>query len=416
MFNTPIFMAQLLIGHGNFPEAEKYARQALSEDPQDGAAHAVLAEALAYQKKTREALKEVQQAIQLSPEDPHAHYVHSVILYQLRRWEDSKRAIHESIRLAPWNADYYGILSAYYFEEHDWNKALEVAGQGRSINPENEQCANMMAAALIKLNRKQEVEQVLGDTLERNPENDEAHANQGWARLYTGQYQSAMIHFREALRINPDNRSARNGILEALRARNPLYRIALRYFLWMSRMNTQARWVVVIGGLIFARVVRAIGLAVPSLEPFAIVLTFAYILFVIFTWIARPMTDLLLRLDQNGRLLLTKSQIQSTNMGLVLLALAGVFFASGLVGGNGTYFGAALGTLAMILPVFGSFQARSGSKRTTLLVYTLILALIGVGALAQALLGQTSSFDLASVFVLGWVAFSWVANIVASSR
>jgi len=392
------------------------ARQAVSENPQDGLAHAILAQALSHQKNVREAFREIQLAIQLSPAEPHVHYLHSIILFQRKQWKPAKEAIREAIRLYPENADYYGILSAFHFEDHDWKTALEIAEQGRAIEPENEQCINMMAAALIKLGRRDELAKVLGDALARNPENDEAHANQGWAALHAGQMEVTMLHFREALRLNPDNRSARNGILESLRARNPLYRIILRYFLWMSRMNTQARWGVILGGYVFIRVINSIGMTVPILAPFTFLLSIVYMLFAIFTWIARPMTDLLLRLDRNGRLLLSKSQIQSTNVGLLLVAVAVGLFLIGLINESPACFGGALGALALILPVFGSFQVQAGNKRNALLVYTLVLTFVGIGAFGQALSFWKAPFDLSNIFFLGWIAFSWIANIVASSR
>ena len=91
--------------------------------------------------------------------------------------------------------------------------------------------------ALVQLGRKDEAQQTLGSALANDPENALTHANQGWALLHRGDHAKALEHFREALRIDPELDWARAGIVEALKARHLIYRVMLRFFLWMGRQS-----------------------------------------------------------------------------------------------------------------------------------------------------------------------------------
>ena len=82
-----------------------------------------------------------------------------------------------------------------------------------------------------------------GSALANDPENALTHANQGWALLHRGDHAKALEHFREALRIDPELDWARAGIVEALKARHLIYRLMLRFFLWIGRQASVAQWI-----------------------------------------------------------------------------------------------------------------------------------------------------------------------------
>ena len=57
-------------------------------------------------------------------------------------------------------------------------------------------------------------------------------------------------HFLSALRIEPEHREAREGLLHAFRARSPLYRAYLKYSFMMEKLGRAGRGMVVIGLLV----------------------------------------------------------------------------------------------------------------------------------------------------------------------
>src|SRR5262249_17996730 len=185
---------------------------------------------------------------------------------------------------------------------------------GLALDPEHVGCTNLRAMALVKLGRNAEAGAALADTLANDPENAFSHANQGWALLHQGQPRQALEHFREALRLEPGLEFARAGILEAIKARNPVYGLMLRYFLWMGRLRRGAHWAVILGlYFVFNCVLGNMADANPAWRPWVMPLQVAYIAFVVLTWIAEPLFNLLLRLDRFGRHALTREEIVATN-------------------------------------------------------------------------------------------------------
>src|SRR4030095_8604876 len=105
--------------------------------------------------------------------------------------------------------------------------------------------------------------------------------------------------FREALRLDPQLDPAREGLVRALKARNPLYGALLRYFLWMSRVPARTRWAVLVGALLIARVLGPL-----------------FVLSLLFMWLpgtAEPMSNLVLRLSRYGRLALSRTETVASN-------------------------------------------------------------------------------------------------------
>ena len=185
-----------------------------------------------------------------------------------------------------------------------------------SIDPQHAGCVNLRAIALVRLGRKAEAAQTIDAALSRDPHNAVTHANQGWALLHQGQHRQALEHFRQgAMRINPELDWARAGMVEALKARHLIYRLMLRYFLWMSRLNRRAQWGLVVGAYLAYQVLIWAGRAEPRLRPIVWPLAIGYVAFVYLTWIAMPLFDLLLRLNRFGRHAVSRPASRRTGSG-----------------------------------------------------------------------------------------------------
>ena len=123
--------------------------------------------------------------------------------------------------------------------------------------------------ALTHLGRKAEAESTLGEALAEDPEDALAHANLGWASLHKSNPDKALEHFREALRLDPTMEWARLGVVEALKARHLVYRVMLRFFLWMGRQTQAAQWAVVLALVVGPNLLASIARKPPPhLKPF----------------------------------------------------------------------------------------------------------------------------------------------------
>lgn len=400
--------------------AENELRQALADDPQNAYAHSLLALCLSERQLFKEATEEAGQAIHLAPDFPFAHFALARVLFDRNRFTEALPAINEAIRLDPEDADQHALLANIHLQEHRWSEALSAAEQGLQFDPEHVGCTNLRAIALVKLGRKAEAGQTIDTALAKHPENSITHANQGWTLLHQGDPKKAAEHFREALRLDPQNEWARTGIIEALKARHFIYAWMLKYFLWMGKFSRRGQWAIILGGYVGNRILASIAAQDPSLAPWVLPLQIAYIAFALLTWLAYPFFNLLLRLNEFGRMVLSEEQIFASNLFGLSLLLALVGLAMCLIFGFDTpWLIMALVFGVLLIPVSSVFKFREGKSRNVMAGLTVVLVLLGIGSILTRI-NHTEPNDAAQtllgLFILGAVASTWVANILASQR
>lgn len=402
--------AQLLLAQSRPADAEQEALLALSEQPESTAALALLALSRSAQKKKSEALDAAQRAVGLAPDDPYLHYVHGFILHRLDRQDAARSALNESLRLDPQSADTFSLLAAIELNTSHWEAALKAAEQALALNPEHVEAANFRAMALVGLGRKDEATQAVDFALHREPDNALSHANQGWNYLHRNEPKRAQEYFREALRLDPELEYARRGMLEALRARNPVYRVMLAYFLWMSRHGAQFQWGIVVGTYFFSRTVVAM-LRQTHGAWWAIALAIVFYLFIYLTWTAQPMFNLLLSFDRFGRYVLSRDEKHATWwFGSAFVLALGCLIWWPLGGGEFAMLGAIIAGACSIC-LAATFTRRERA-RLILGGLTAVLALLGAFGMYTLWCDPENGGSTLPLFFYGFLGFQILANFV----
>ncbi len=398
--------AQVLLEQSRYDLAETELRRALADEPSDPYAHALLAQCLAELDKLGPATAEAREAIRLAPDAPMCHFVLAQVLLQRDRIDEADVALAEAIRLDPEDANFYSLQASIRYHQRGWVETLQAARQGLAIDPENVGCTNLEAMALVQLGRKDEAGRTIATALAREPENAISHANMGWTLLRKGQHRQAMEHFRESLRLEPNNEWARHGIVEALKARNPIYRWMLAYFFWMSTLSSRAQWGVLIGLYFVNRFVSGLSRTNPELRPVLLPLMILYIAFAFLTWNAAPLFNLLLRLNRFGRLALSRQQIIASN--LLGVCLLGAFACLGAWAATrqAEWVEGAIVLALLTMPISATFNCSAGWPRVVMIVYTSLMAALGLcGAAGQTLIPPDASGALHVLRYLSGLAF-----------
>ena len=364
-----------------------------------------------------EAIQEAQKAVTLAPDIPNTYYVLGSVLDDVGRFKEAEAAAREALRLDPEDADYYALASSIRLQQKQWADALALANLGLSHDPDHVPCTNLKAMAQVNLGQRQEAGVTIGSALAKDPDNALSHANQGWADLHRGDHKAALDHFREALRLNPQMEWARQGILEALRARNPLYALLLRYFLWMSRLRGRLQMGVVMGAWVGNQVIRSLQRSNPALAPYLAPLVIAYLAFAYLTWTARPLFNLLLRLDRFGRLALNRDQIVTSNWFGVSLLIALACLVGAVVTNRASLWFLAVAFVLLTIPVAatGGRSAENGRKVMALCTAGLA-ALACVAATVSFVSGPSQADNLFLAFYGGCALFVWITNAVGVGR
>jgi tetratricopeptide (TPR) repeat protein len=286
----------ILIEQGRYPDAEKFFRESLAQNPIDAPVLYYLAVCELNQHKPKDALGTVDRALALEPEVDSFHALRGMVLVDLKRTGEAKASIEEALRLDPDNDFAYVALAALHISKNQWADAEKAARRALDINPENSVAANQLAHTLRLQNRLQESMDRTDYMLAQNPEDANAHCAAGWTALQRGEQKKAEEHFLEALRLEAGSVSAREGLKESFKARAPLYRAYLNYCFFMQRFTEGKQWLVVIGLIVGVRLAQQF--LPPLIALFVIAL---YFLFVLWVHVARAVGNLQLTFDRLAR-------------------------------------------------------------------------------------------------------------------
>jgi Tfp pilus assembly protein PilF len=367
----------LLYQQNRYSAAEIELKQALAADPGHAFAHAVLALCYLDQGKVEPAQREVGQAIRFDPGLSYAHYAQARLLIKQYRWKESEESIAEALRIDPTNASFHAVRASIFLELRNATAAVHAAEEGLSYDPTHAGCSAVRTMALLRLGRKADAVEETAEALRRDPQDSLAHTGRGWALLHARKPGEALHHFRESLRIDPTNEFAREGLIESLRARYWLYRQMLGFFLWMGRLSPATQWTVIVGLFVLQRALGAAAQNEPQLQPFALPALCALFGFALLSWLAKPLFNLLLRLNRFGRLALTREEIRQSNWiaGLIALGLAMIPIA--VLDDDLTGLAALLTALTctlLLVPLCGIFRLPVGWRRNLMRLYTGMMA------------------------------------------
>jgi tetratricopeptide (TPR) repeat protein len=201
----------------------------LREDSGDVDLLALLCEARLHQNKLEEAEETIDSAIALSPDYDYLFYTKARISLEKERYDEAESLLQHAIALDPLDANYFAFLAHIKSFRKEYAEALRLANKALELDSENLLALNTRSTAQLKLGNNEASFETIRGALREDPNNAYTHANYGWGLLEKGEVKKAMEHFKEALQNEPDQTYAQAGLQEALKARNPLYRLFLKY-------------------------------------------------------------------------------------------------------------------------------------------------------------------------------------------
>lgn len=375
--NAHFQRASMLMEQARYSLAEDELRQALTQDPDNGLAHAMLGLCLSNLNRFNDAQQEAETAIHLEPDQPFVFYAYASVLLGRNDFKKAKSAVETAIGMDPFSQHHFAMLARIEFQLHNWQAAADAADSGLSLDPEDVECTNLRAMALVKLGKTIDAQETLKTALKRSPEDPFSHANLGWSLLENGEPQKAMEHFREALRLDPEMEWARSGIIEAMKARYFIYRIMLSWFLWMAKLQQKAQFGVIIFAYIGYQILNGIAANNPGLAPWINPFLIVYVAFALMTWLAVPLFNLVLRTNKFGRLALSDEQIRtSTWVGLCVVGSVGMLIAY-FFAGSFEFLGCALAFALIIPPISRVYNCSEGWPRSTLALISIAMGIWG---------------------------------------
>lgn len=375
--------AGLLYDQHRYDLAADEARAVLASDPDDAFAHALLSLSLTRLERAEEATAEAEAAIGRMPDLPVAHAAHAYALLARNRFARARHAAVEAIRLEPTDPDHYALLAQVDLSNRKWAAAYEATTQGLAIVADHAELLRARSVAATHLGRLEEAEGSVKASLRSMPDEPFALATRGYQQMHAGRFADARATFTNVLQLDPSNQLAQSGLVETIKATNPLYRALLRYFLWMSRLPTWQQFLVIFGGPAIFRSIRNTLQADPSTEWLVGPLVGIWLVFILSTWLAVPLSNLVLFLHPLGRHALDEDErLEATIIGVLMAtAIAGVAV---LLAGIEAGLFLAIIAAATALPTAAAFRSAPGWPRYVLGGLAAVVAVTGAAATTLA--------------------------------
>ncbi|MBK8667961.1 MAG: tetratricopeptide repeat protein [Saprospiraceae bacterium] len=412
-FARQLSHVDVLLSQGRFAHAEAILERLLATDYETSSVMKLMTVAKMGLGKYKDAEELCQTIISLHPDDSFLFYIMASIRGTERKFSEAKSFIKEAISMEPANAAYHAYLSNICLQTKEFTEALHAADTGLSIDAENIDALNARSSALVSLGRKEEAFQTIEKSLATDPNNSDTHANMGWGLLHHGKTDDALKHFKEALKENPMSEYARNGMLEAMKSRFPVYRYFLMLMLWLSKLNNKNQWVLIIGGFVIYRILLRMANSFEYLQPYLIPVIVLLAMFFLSTWIFSPLMNLYLLTNPFGKLTLNQEQKQSARwvglaLGLSILSLMIYLFITQ----NEGFLSLSVLSFAMMIPLGSMNRPIVSENRKKLKMATIVLAIFVCIDSIMAIFLNNFMSQLFFLPVMGLIAYQWYANFV----
>lgn len=363
-----------------YEQAKLILNAAIKSDPDQDYAHALLAQCC-WATSAPEAEELARSAVRLNPLSAFNQFVLSTVLRE-SRLQESWEAAQAAHLLDPECADYAAHLARIELQHGNAEDALTHAELGLTFDHWHTGCVILRGRSLVRLGRAGlRLEDALA-AVDDKPHEPLAHACLGWTFLELGQTDQAICSFRDALRLNPGEAWAREGILRSMQGSNPVFLRALGGMLWLQSLPPGR----------FARVILALNAPLllliiwqpnamnvhPSLETWNWLFLFVLVGCNCVLTSPRQSFDLLAACHRHGRLALAQRNAVMTGALAVCLLGALLGLAIALAFKSDTLALASFIALTTTIPLSLAADCAPGWPRLIMIALTIATTLAGI--------------------------------------
>ena len=314
MTSVPNFVIQkglILLKQSRYKDAAQIFKDALSQHPQDSYVLYLLASCLYHLPgQLKIAVQTIDQALRLEPNYPEHHELKALILSGLNKHKEALLAIDDALNLNPYSAYAHANKSYIFIGMQKWTQAEGVAREALSLDPNNLFAGNMLATALQMQNKLDENQELVSDMLAKDPEDASAHSNAGWVYFKKGNFKQAVVHFREALRLDPNLESARIGMLETFKVKSLFYGLYIRFSIFMARQTKSTQIMIILGiylGFRFSKYFLENSFN-GQFAFLAVGVSVLWVLLIFWSWFTHALGNLIVLMDNYARYALKRDE------------------------------------------------------------------------------------------------------------
>lgn len=399
-----------LLEDARFEEAQALLARVVEMAPEDSWARSMRALCFVELRRSDEALAEARMAVAVDGESPFALWTLGSILCDRRQLDDALVIARRGIELDPQAPYLRGLIAQIHALRGDWKAARAAAETGLQLDPDDEVCSNLLALSMRGTDTSEQWAAAIDDLVVRYPASGWARAGKGWHLLEVGRARDARENFEQALALDPTSEWARHGLIESIKAQSSVYAALLRLFLWLDRLPPRIRWSIFLGGIFAFRVLRTATSARPDIAVVTYPLMAVWVMFVLSTWIAEPLSDFILSRTRNGRCLVRGDQRLAADLVAASIGSAITAAIAWAITGADRAGEAAFVLAVLVLPVSAVFKCEPGWPRKVMAAYTTVVFLACIAVIvAPADIADTAFVTAIVMAVLG----TWIGAFLA---
>jgi Flp pilus assembly protein TadD len=280
----------------NWRGAIDLLRRALAIDPDHARAHAMLALALLGARRLAGAEIEHRLALALDGNEPFCHYAAAAVLRAQRKLDEAWEHCEVALQADSTDADVHVLAAGIRELRGEASEARALLVQALALEPAHAGALTRLARLELDAHRYEEAARYIGEALRARPDDQDAHVVAGLIALVRGDEAGAEDHARFALNQDATDRDALQ-LWAAIKARRS-WTLGLwwRVNAWISLRSEGGQLAVLIGSFVAVQVAIILA-AAADLELVEKVLSWGWLGFCAYTWIAPGLFKRMLERD-----------------------------------------------------------------------------------------------------------------------
>ncbi|XP_018895738.2 protein O-mannosyl-transferase TMTC2 [Bemisia tabaci] len=204
-----VHLGQLYMKRGEFESAANSYRQALRHVniyPQPQVLYSLLGESLSHLGFQAEAEKWYQTALQVKPDHVPAYLTYGKLLAKNRtRLYEAEHWFRRAKKLSPNDPQVYQHFGQFLCQNERFAEAVPIWIRATELAPHQNELLIGAATALRQAGQIAKSEKYYRKALMHSPWDPNSHSNLGAILHLQGKYSEAIVHYNEALRIEPED-------------------------------------------------------------------------------------------------------------------------------------------------------------------------------------------------------------------
>ena len=400
-----------LLDDARYDEAVELLAVIAAEDPSAAWARSLRAICLSQLHRDDEAITEAEAAVRMEPDSAFGHWALGTLLAERRQLAKAMLAARRAVAIDPDDSRHHALVAKIHAQGRDWKACRAAADAGLHLDPTDEVCNNLRTLSMRATDTTANWDEAVESLVHQYPASSWARTGKGWRQLETGHAAGARESFEQAIALDPTSEWAREGLIESIKAQNPIYAGLLRVFLWLDRMPSDKRWTYIIGGMVAYRVMRELTEAKPAIGALTYPFMAVWVLFVVASWTSYPLSDFVLSRLAIGRRLIRGERLLAAKLVAGTLGVAMTAGILALVTGSERAQNVALAFAFLVLPVAAVFKCSEGWPRKVMGAYAFVAGAAAIATLVGSI--ETSRVAMAGVLFMS-ILGTWIGAALAS--